>query len=406
MSHGTAHAFAPPSATPPKPDILRGWIKTTRDAMLVFEATRVGIVPRVTRRFHELEKRSIIRSGAIFVFTEEESGIKRWTDPYLWSASRMQGNFLMYRERDDHHDPRTGSPYHCSAVGPSTELAELLDPELEHYILGSWNKGKGLKQNGLMKKTISISIEGTVYHLISYYYPSDVRSGLLQTPSSMSHLASLEISPAVLRSFSQARHSPAQGKPKRGRPPRSRIIELERPTGLLLSIPSTPAPSPGEMTPNNEWYSPVTPNESFAPASCPAPRSLPLVSHSETHPYARPSSSPPSEAHPYRHCYYPHLNIPASSSSSMVYASAQAEPPWSHTSSSSGPLPSYSFPVYDYDYDFAAMPPLQGSGSSTSASAPTHTASPSAQYPVPHYMRYPQDIIGIPAAQAYYPGPV
>ena len=63
--------------------------------MLVFEATRVGLVPRVTRRFHELEKRNIIQSGAIFVFTEEESGIKRWTDPYLWSASRMQGNFLV-----------------------------------------------------------------------------------------------------------------------------------------------------------------------------------------------------------------------------------------------------------------------------------------------------------------------
>ena len=87
---------APSAATTPrKPDILRGWIKTARDAMLVFEATRAGIVPRVSRRFHEMEKRDIIQSGAILVFTEEESGIKRWTDPYLWSASRMQGNFLV-----------------------------------------------------------------------------------------------------------------------------------------------------------------------------------------------------------------------------------------------------------------------------------------------------------------------
>ena len=84
-----------PASAPPKADILRGWIKTTKDAILVFEATRAGIVPRVTRRFHDLEKRSIIQSGAILVFTEEESGIKRWTDPYLWSASRMQGNFLV-----------------------------------------------------------------------------------------------------------------------------------------------------------------------------------------------------------------------------------------------------------------------------------------------------------------------
>ena len=82
----------PPSR---KADILRGWIKTTEDALIVLEATRAGLVPRVTRRFHELEKRAIITSGAILVFTEEESGIKRWTDPFLWSASRMQGHFLV-----------------------------------------------------------------------------------------------------------------------------------------------------------------------------------------------------------------------------------------------------------------------------------------------------------------------
>lgn len=98
VSQGRLRLPSPPDdATPsgPKSDILRGWIKTTEDAVLVFEATRVGFVPRVTRRFHEIEKRSIIQSGAIFVFTEEESGIKRWTDPYLWSASRMQGGFLV-----------------------------------------------------------------------------------------------------------------------------------------------------------------------------------------------------------------------------------------------------------------------------------------------------------------------
>ena len=74
---------------------MRGWIKTTTDALLVIEASRTGAVPRVRRRFHEIEKRQIITSGAILVFAEEESGIKRWTDPFLWSASRMQGHFLV-----------------------------------------------------------------------------------------------------------------------------------------------------------------------------------------------------------------------------------------------------------------------------------------------------------------------
>lgn len=74
--------------------VLRAWIRTTYDALLVFEAARQGIVPRVTRRFHDAEKRSMIVSGAVLVFTEEESGIKRWTDPFMWSASRMLGNFV------------------------------------------------------------------------------------------------------------------------------------------------------------------------------------------------------------------------------------------------------------------------------------------------------------------------
>lgn len=78
----------------PTANVFRGWIKTTEDALLVFEAARKGIVPRVTRRFHKLEKDSILTSGVVVVFTEEESGIKRWTDPYLWSASRVMGNFV------------------------------------------------------------------------------------------------------------------------------------------------------------------------------------------------------------------------------------------------------------------------------------------------------------------------
>ncbi len=152
--------------------------------MLVLEATRAGIVPRVTRRFHEVEKRNIIQSGAIFVFTEEESGIKRWTDPYLWTASRMQGCFLvsgpayccslgmcflrpkdvqMYREREDTRLDSEASPYRCSAMTPLSDAVEKVDKELEHYILGSWNTGKGLKKHGLMKKVSPSQSSKTIF---------------------------------------------------------------------------------------------------------------------------------------------------------------------------------------------------------------------------------------------------
>ncbi len=72
-----------------------GWIETTGDALLILEAARRGLIPRVTRRLVDSE-RKMITSGSVFVFDEDESGIKRWTDGFVWSPSRILGNFLVY----------------------------------------------------------------------------------------------------------------------------------------------------------------------------------------------------------------------------------------------------------------------------------------------------------------------
>lgn len=85
---------SPPALDPP----FRGYIETTYDALLVFEAARRGMIPRVTRRLIERE-RGMVQSGAVFVFDEHESGIKRWTDGLVWSPSRILGNFLVSNER-------------------------------------------------------------------------------------------------------------------------------------------------------------------------------------------------------------------------------------------------------------------------------------------------------------------
>ena len=59
----------------------------------------------------------------------------------------------MYREREDKRLDTETSPYRCSAMAPISDAVEKkADKELEHYILGSWNAGKGLKNDGLMKK--------------------------------------------------------------------------------------------------------------------------------------------------------------------------------------------------------------------------------------------------------------
>jgi Gti1/Pac2 family transcription factor len=45
----------------------------------LIHAARQGVIPRITRRLNDNERRSMIKSGSVFVFSVEESGIKRWT---------------------------------------------------------------------------------------------------------------------------------------------------------------------------------------------------------------------------------------------------------------------------------------------------------------------------------------
>lgn len=62
---------------------------------LVYAASK-GVVPRTTRRLTtNAERKRRIKSGAVFIFSVEESGIRRWTDGRQWSASRAAGNFLV-----------------------------------------------------------------------------------------------------------------------------------------------------------------------------------------------------------------------------------------------------------------------------------------------------------------------
>ncbi|EPT05610.1 hypothetical protein FOMPIDRAFT_124536 [Fomitopsis schrenkii] len=123
-----------------------GYVDTTEDALRLIEAARRGILPRVTRRLNELERRSMIRSGAVFVFSVEESGIKRWTEGLAWSQSRISGNFLIYREVTDRSSLR--------ASQQSSETSDI--SQGGHNVDGHVM----LKPNGLIKKTITVKING------------------------------------------------------------------------------------------------------------------------------------------------------------------------------------------------------------------------------------------------------
>ncbi|EFR03476.1 cAMP-independent regulatory protein pac2 [Nannizzia gypsea CBS 118893] len=82
-----------------------GYVASTHDALILFEACLTGVLHHVPRRPHDRERAQLVRSGSVFIYEENASGIKRWTDGVTWSPSRILGNFLVYRELDKPFPP-------------------------------------------------------------------------------------------------------------------------------------------------------------------------------------------------------------------------------------------------------------------------------------------------------------
>ncbi|KAF2102067.1 hypothetical protein NA57DRAFT_10078, partial [Rhizodiscina lignyota] len=132
-------------------ETYNGHVRTPQDAIILFEACRLGVLPRVQRRLSEKERQQI-RSGSVFVWDEREAGMRRWTDGKSWSASRVSGSFLTYREMEG---KRGGNGF------PTSQPPD-----------------------GLMKQSFSITTNsGQHLHLISYYARSQPTQAPLKQPS-------------------------------------------------------------------------------------------------------------------------------------------------------------------------------------------------------------------------------
>lgn len=146
----------------------------------------------------------------MFIYEENASGIKRWTDGVTWSPSRILGNFLVYRELDKPFPPgekkramkkqnrrpsRPGEPY-ARNERPSEGFSptqpgyngERQASDLERQLIGSLIDSYGFKADGLVKKTMSVTVQGVTHHLVSYYNVNDVVNNVLRTPSQTENL--------------------------------------------------------------------------------------------------------------------------------------------------------------------------------------------------------------------------
>ncbi|KAI8583897.1 hypothetical protein K450DRAFT_195618 [Umbelopsis ramanniana AG] len=131
-----------------------GYIKCTQDALVLFKACQLGILPRIRRRLSDRE-RSNIRSGSVFVWYEREAGMRRWTDGRSWSPSRVAGSFLTYKELSCKQKKRFLQPPHVS-----------------------------FKEKGLIKQSFSITTQPSEkIHMISYYSEMDLGDQKLPCPT-------------------------------------------------------------------------------------------------------------------------------------------------------------------------------------------------------------------------------
>ncbi|EGP84889.1 uncharacterized protein MYCGRDRAFT_46572, partial [Zymoseptoria tritici IPO323] len=185
---------------------FHGFVHNSMDGLVLFEACLSGKLHHVPRRPHDRERSSLIKSGSIFIYEENASGIKRWTDGVAWSPSRILGNFLIYRELEKPFPPgekkramkrkRTsipGEPY------PRRDSDENEAPpeELERSLIGSLVDSYGFRPEGLVKKTMSISVNGISHHMVSYYKVDDVKNNLLPRPLSDPRLQNISVRPEL-----------------------------------------------------------------------------------------------------------------------------------------------------------------------------------------------------------------
>ncbi|KAH0545502.1 hypothetical protein GP486_008442 [Trichoglossum hirsutum] len=205
-----------------------GHVATTNDALVLFEACLQGQLHHVPRRPHDRERSALIRSGCVFIYEENASGIKRWTDGVAWSPSRILGNFLVYRELEKPFPPgekkkatkrdkrltKPGEPYPSprsnleggdsssqsySPMSPTSPApkSETFDKETERSLIGSLVDSYGFREGGLVKKTMSVNVNGVHHHLVSYYKVEDVLGGLLETPSTSTGLRYIKPRPEL-----------------------------------------------------------------------------------------------------------------------------------------------------------------------------------------------------------------
>ncbi|KZT09723.1 uncharacterized protein LAESUDRAFT_810689 [Laetiporus sulphureus 93-53] len=151
-------------------------LRDARDAHTVFEAVRQSLLRPVKRRLNETERQLYIKSGSIFVWeeSEEESGLRRWTDGRIWSQSRMREPYLFYDEKVSSNEDSGGQSLRSAyrfVEGPSriwTSSAQSHYERSDHHPTGL------VKQAYSAWVFTSPNAEPRKWHLTAYFTYADL----------------------------------------------------------------------------------------------------------------------------------------------------------------------------------------------------------------------------------------
>jgi hypothetical protein len=211
------------SGAEPLVPTFTGFVQNSMDGLILFEACLSGKLHYVPRRPDNNERGQLIKSGNIFIYKEQASGIKRWTDSVAWSPSRSLGNFWIYRELDKPFPPgekkraikrkrstlpgvdgfqrcNQDSQENVEMPRPLTPPEPLVTSEKDRVnrsLIGSLVDSYDFRADGLVKKTTSIFFKDLSHHLVSYYKEDDVKHNKLTRPFQDPQLQDILIRPEL-----------------------------------------------------------------------------------------------------------------------------------------------------------------------------------------------------------------
>lgn len=168
-----------------------GLVESTYDAFILAEACLSGQVKSANRRPFDCEREHAIRSGSVFIYEENKSEMRRWTDGMMWTPSRMCGNFLVYRQLDKPFKRGERRRPIGSIVGRSRKDKKALSKIREQNAgrPGAIPTNPGTPESyvfaddSLVKKTINILCDKMKFHIVSYFTVADVEGRRLWVPS-------------------------------------------------------------------------------------------------------------------------------------------------------------------------------------------------------------------------------